>query len=181
MQVSAYSHSICPTGRWKVYWKGFSTSALHTRSWLLLITANGIATKAPARPTTHAANPRGLKNRTSAIINSPGGSWGCDFGDSAVEDRGDEGTFSCALQGGVVIEDRRSVTITKRDRICFIGHSPISCLLMLKSYMTSFSLISITLSISAFNCNGKPGISTLRKPRTMVAVASSSLNPRDIK
>jgi hypothetical protein len=69
-------------------------------------------------------------SRTSAIINSPGGSWGCGLGDSAVVDSGDEGAFCWALQGGMFIEGRRSVTITKRDRIFFIGHSPIYCRLM---------------------------------------------------
>lgn len=50
-----------------------------------------------------------------------------------------------------------------------------------EDYITSLSLCSTARSISALSWGGRPGISTLKKPRTMVEVASSSLRPRDIK
>ncbi len=50
-----------------------------------------------------------------------------------------------------------------------------------QSYIMSLSLLSIARSISAFNWGGRPGISTFRKPRTMVEVASSSLRPLDMR
>ena len=48
-------------------------------------------------------------------------------------------------------------------------------------YITSLSLSSMARSISALSWGGRPGMSTFRKPRTMVEVASSSLRPLDMR
>lgn len=75
---------------------------------------------------------------------------------------------------------RQNLTILRRlpKQHTYIG------LLKMKlptDYMTSSRHMSMALSISARSWGGRPGMSTCRKPRTIVDVASSSVSPRDMR
>ena len=45
------------------------------------------------------------------------------------------------------------------------------------TYITSSFVLATAMSICSFSSGGSPGMSTLMNPRTMVAVASSSVRP----